>query len=409
MLDTDRARVLRMIARLNVGGPAIQTVNLTWRLQQHGYDSVLLRGQEGADEGNMDHLADAASIRPVRLPGLQREIGRHDLRAVWETMGWLHRFRPLVLHTHTAKAGAVGRIAAALLPAGRPPVIVHTFHGHVFKGEFSERKSLGFVRMERELARVSTRLIAVSEEVKQDLVELRVAPAEKVEVVHLGFDLAPFTRVASLEREHTRHEVRRRHGIPNDARVVSVVARVVQVKRIDRFLTMARRLADDVHFLIVGDGDRRRELEQSEDARTLGDRLHWVGFQRDIPSYCFASDVVALSSDNEGTPVCLIEAQASGLPVVSTRVGGVETVVKDGVSGYVVDEDALDLAKAVQRLLDDPDRCAAFGAAGRARALSTFSVERLVADIDGLYRRLLSERGIRVPGSRAVRPSSAVP
>ena len=322
--DDGRVRVLRMIARLNVGGPAIQTVNLSWRLNAHGYSSVLLRGREGPDEGNMDHLADAAGVRPVRLPGLQRELGPHDGRAVWETAGWLHRFQPHLLHTHTAKAGMVGRIAAALLPSGRPPVIVHTFHGHVFKGEFGPRKSAAFARIERELARVSTRLIAVSEEVKQDLVDLRVAPAEKVEVVRLGFDLSPFADRDEAEQEAVRSEVRSRHGIPQDARVVAVVARVVKVKRIDRFLAMGRQLPDDVHLLVVGDGDKRPELEASADAQALGDRLHWAGFQRDIPAYCFASDVVALSSDNEGTPVCLIEAQAAGRPVVSTRVGGVE-------------------------------------------------------------------------------------
>ncbi len=390
-----------MIARLNVGGPAIQTVNLTWRLQRHGYDSVLLRGQEGPEEGNMDHLAAAAGVEPVRLPSLQRSLGAHDAHAIWATMGWLHRFRPQVLHTHTAKAGTVGRAAAALLPSARPPVIVHTFHGHVFKGEFSERTSLAFARMERELARVSTKLIAVSSEVKQDLVDLDVAPADKIEVVHLGFDLSRFAEPGPDERAEARDEVRRRHGIPADARVVSVVARVVKVKRIDRFLAMARRLADDVHVIVVGDGDHREALEQSPDALALGDRVHWAGFRRDVPDYCFASDVVALSSDNEGTPVCLIEAQAAGVPVVSTRVGGVETVIDDGASGHVVDEDPDDLAAAVQGLLDDPELRAAFGAVGRERVLGAFSIERLVADIDGLYRRLLAERDITIAAPAA--------
>ena len=383
-------RVLRAIARLNVGGPAIQVVNLTRRLEALGYQTVLLRGEEGPHEGSMDHLADALGVEPVHLPGLRRGLGLHDLRALAAMIGWLRRFRPQILHTHTAKAGAIGRLAVMLAPWWRPAVVVHTFHGHVLKGEFSPSVSRVVALVERVLARFATRVVAVSQEIADDLVEFGVAPREKVEVVRLGFDLDPFTGRDS-EREAVRARVRDRLGIPREARVVTVIARVVKVKRIDRFIAMARELADldDVWFLVAGDGDRRAELEASPEARALGERLVWAGFEADIGAVCFASDVAVLTSDNEGTPVCLIEAQAAAVPVVSTRVGGVDTAVRDGESGRVVEPDARALARATRELLERPDLRARMGAAGRSHVVASFTVDRLVSDIDGLYRRLL--------------------
>ena len=385
-------RVLRIIARLNIGGPAIQAITLTKRLEPRGYDTVLLRGREASTEGTMDHLASQLGVRPVRLRALRRSVGLHDIVALGEVMGWVQRFRPDVLHTHTAKAGGLGRMAALLLPWACPRVSVHTFHGHVFQGEFSPRVSRMLAMTERFLARRTTRLIAVSKEVKADLVRLGVAPSEQIEVVRLGFDLSPFL-LDGHERETIRRTTRSSLGIPQDASVVSLIARVVKVKRIDRFIEMARHLVSrpDAYFVVVGDGDRRAELESSEAAHELGDRLIWAGFQRDIPAMCFASDVVALTSDNEGTPVCLIEAQAAGVPVVSTLVGGVETVVLDGQTGRVVPRDPLKLSDAVAHLLDDPDARLEWGKRGRDHVLSCFSIDRLVDDIDSLYRRLLKQ------------------
>jgi glycosyltransferase involved in cell wall biosynthesis len=384
-------RVLRSIARLNVGGPAIQVVNLTRRLVPLGYQTVLLRGQEAAQEGTMDHLADALEVRPVRVPGFQRGIGAHDLRALRSMIGYLRHFRPDVLHTHTAKAGALGRLAVILSPWWRPRVVVHTFHGHVLKGEFSPRVSRAVALVEKILALPATRLIAVSKEIKDDLVEFGVARPEKIEVVNLGFDLTRFT-TRDGEREAVRRRVRDRLGIPHDARVVTVIARVVKVKRIDRFIEMARELADlgDVWFLVAGDGDRRKELEASPAAQELGERLVWAGFEREISDVCFASDVVVLTSDNEGTPVCLIEAQAAAVPVVTTLVGGVETVVRDGVTGRVVSRDHTELARATRELLERPEERMQMGRAGREHVSAHFTVDRLVSDIDALYRRLLA-------------------
>lgn len=387
-------RVLRVIARLNIGGPAIQVVNLSRRLVPLGYRTVLLRGLEGPREGSMDHLAVDLKVSPVRVPGLQRGVGFHDLRALAHIWRWIRRERPDVLHTHTAKAGVLGRVAAALALERRPSVIVHTFHGHVLKGEFGPRTSRAIALLEHLLARLATRVIAVSEEIRDDLVAFGVAPEEKIEVVRLGFDLDRFT-VEGKDRQRSAAAFRRRFGIPDGALVVSVIARVVKVKRIDRFLEMARlvsRRHPSAVFVIAGDGDLREELEQSALGRELGHRLVWAGFQRDVAPVCFASDVVVLTSDNEGTPVCLIEAQAARVPVVTTLVGGVETVVVEGHTGRIVSQSADELAGAVADLLDDEGLRQKYGRSGREHVLASFTVDRLVADIDLLYRRLLSER-----------------
>jgi glycosyltransferase involved in cell wall biosynthesis len=385
---------MRVIARLNVGGPAIQAITLTRLLEPRGYRTLLLRGREGESEGSMDHLAGQLGVEPVLVPGLQRKLGLHDLRALWEVRRLMRRFRPRILHTHTAKAGAVGRLAALSAPGARPEIVVHTFHGHVFQGEFSPRASRAFAWIERLLARRATRIVAVSDEVRRDLIDLGVAPPERIEVVRLGFDLHAFVDQDG-DREEIRRRTRDRLGIPHEARVVTVVSRVVKVKRIDRFLAMARQIADrfdDVWFLVAGDGDRRAELQRSADAQALGDRLIWAGFERDMPAICFSSDVVTLTSDNEGTPACLIEAQAARVPVVTTLSGGVETAVLEGITGRIVAPDAGALADAVAELLDDPRLAARYAHAGRDHALASFSVERLVNDIDRLYTRLLASR-----------------
>jgi glycosyltransferase involved in cell wall biosynthesis len=387
--SASEVRVLRIIARLNVGGPAIQAISLSRLLGRSGYRTLLLRGQEGPREGSMDHLARAMGVQPIRVPGLRRGVGPHDLRALFEIMRWIHRVRPNIVHTHTAKAGALGRLAVLLSPWARPSVVIHTFHGHVLRGEFSPVTSKLVALVERTLARLTTRLIAVSQEIKDDLVEFRVASPDKIEVVHLGFDLSRFA--AETDRKDVRQRFRARFGIPDDAMVVALIARVVKVKRVDRFLSMAVDLAarDDTWFLVAGDGDKRPGLEVHPMARRLGERLVWTGFQEDIRAVCFASDVVVLTSDNEGTPVCLIEAQAAALPVVTTDVGGVETVVADGHTGRIVATDHAELANAVAELLDDPEKRTQWGAAGRTRALATFGIDRLVADIEDLYRRTL--------------------
>jgi glycosyltransferase involved in cell wall biosynthesis len=392
-------RVVRIIARLNVGGPAIQAITLTRRLEPLGYRTTLVRGREEPNEGDMDYLADELAVAPVLVPTLRRSPGWGDLRALTALAGIIHRERPQIIHTHAAKAGTLGRLAgwASGLASGRRPILIHTFHGHSLTGYFSPRTASIYRRIERSLARRTDALIAVSGEVRDELVELGVAQANRFEVVPLGFDLEPFGAGAD-ERARRRHRFRAELGIPADDQVVTLIARLVPIKRVDRFLRVARNLAAQrpgVHFLVVGDGELRGALQASSEATALKGRLIWAGFRRDIPDVCFASDAVVLTSDNEGTPVSLIEAQAAGTPVVAGRVGGVASVVRDGITGFIVEPgDEHGMANAVSRVLDDATMTERAQTA-REEVARAFSLDGLVEHIDGLYRRLLQSKGGR--------------
>lgn len=391
-------RVVRIIARLNVGGPAIQAITLTRRLTEHGYDTTLVRGQEDPDEGNMNHLAEQLGVQPVLVPSLRRDPGWHDIRALLSLIAIIRRERPQIVHTHAAKGGTLGRVATLIASGRRPrPVLVHTFHGHSLSGYFSPRTAATYRQIERFLARYSDRLIAVSDEVRDDLVALGIATPSKFEVVPLGFDLSPFMVNGEL-RVKARESLRGELGIPLDARVVTLIARLVPIKRVDRFLRIAAMLKDlpAVRFLIVGDGELRDELRASPAAKALDGQLVWTGFRRDVPEVCFASDVVALTSDNEGTPVSLIEAQAAGVPVVSTNVGGAPTAVKDGETGFLVPRDDPEgFARALRTVCVDRALAAGLGRAGQRRSGERFALGRLVEDMDRLYRDQLQLRWTR--------------
>jgi glycosyltransferase involved in cell wall biosynthesis len=387
-------RVVRVIARLNIGGPAIQAISLTALLRPRGYVTRLVRGTEAPDEGTMDPLAARMDVAPTHVPSLRRDPGPHDARALGMLVRLLRRDRPDVVHTHAAKAGTLGRVAVALaLPRARRPVVVHTFHGHSLTGYFSSRTAGVYRTIERVLARRTDLLIAVSNEVRDELVTLGVAPPHRFEVVPLGLDLARF--LDDARRDERRAALRREWGLGDADEVVTLVARLVPIKRVDRFLAIATRLVGRprTRFVVVGDGELREELQASEAARALGERLVWAGFRDDVADVCFASDVVVLTSDNEGTPVSLIEAQAAAVPTVGTDVGGVRSVVRAGETGWLAPPDDVDgLAAAVRGLLDDPEEARALGAAGRAHAAGRFGIERLVEDIDRIYRRLLAAR-----------------
>ncbi len=339
----------------------------------------------------MDGLAREMGVRPLRIPRMRREVGLRDAVAFAHLVRTLRRFRPDVVHTHAAKAGTLGRLAALACGGARPRVMVHTFHGHSLSGYFSSPTAAMFLRIERFLARRTTRLVAVSEEVRADLVRLGVAPPEQIEVIRLGFDLSRF-QAGEAARAARRAELRAALGIPRDARVVTIIARLVPIKRVDRFLQMAERLAGQdpgVWFLVAGDGELRGELQAIALSPELAPRVVWAGFQQDVPGVCFASDVVVLTSDNEGTPVSLIEAQAAGVPVVSTRVGGAATVVGDRPGALVAVDDLPGLVRAVGAVLDDLPAAREAAQAHSARVVADFSLDGLVDRLDRLYRREL--------------------
>jgi glycosyltransferase involved in cell wall biosynthesis len=385
-----RVPVLRVIARLNVGGPALHVAYLSAGLSARGYDTTLVAGSVGRGEESMAYVVEEAGTRIVTLPGLSREISPlRDALAVFRLAALIRQVRPAILHTHTAKAGTVGRIAALLAGGARPPIVIHTFHGHVLRGYFSPAKTAFFRVLERMLAKVTTVLIAVSPEVRDDLVSLGVAPVEKFAVVRLGIELEERVRC-----EEPREEIRRRLGIPPERFVVGWLGRMTGVKQTTDLLDALGDLRGrdvDASVLLVGDGPDRDGFERR--AHELGLIRHclFLGYQEQVAPWYAAMDAVALPSGNEGTPVTVIEALAAGRPVVAYGVGGVPDVVRDGIDGFVVTPgDTGELALRLADLAADPELRARMGAAGRDRVLERYGVRRLLDDVDRLYRETMA-------------------
>lgn len=388
--DEERIRVMRVIARLNVGGPALHAALLTERLDPGRYESVLVTGSEAPAEGNYLALTGRRLERLVVVPALGREIhGARDAIALAQLVRLMRRERPVIVHTHTAKAGMLGRLAARL---ARVPIVVHTYHGHVFRGYFSPAKTRLFLALERWLGRHTDRLLTVSPAVRRELLALGVGTPDRLAVLPLGLDLAPFL----APRPAGAPGLRAGLGLPAATPLVAVVARLVPVKAHETFLEAAALVAakrPEARFLVVGDGERRAELEALARRLGLARSVAFLGWRADLPAIYRDVDVVALTSRNEGSPVSLIEAMAAARPVVATAVGGVPDLVEDGVSGYLVEPgQPAAVADRVLALLDDPERREAFGRAGRKRVDPAFDAARLLRDVDALYRRLIEEK-----------------
>ncbi len=387
--------MLRVIARLNMGGPALHVAYLSAGLRERGYETTLVAGDLGKGEESMAYAAEELGVPVTTLPGLHREIlPIRDVMAMFRLARMMRELRPHILHTHTAKAGGIGRLAGLLAGRSRPPIVVHTFHGHVLRGYFGRLRSWTFRRLERLLARGADVLVAVSPEVRDDLVALGVAPPEKFAVIRLGIELRE--RVASGEAE--RAATRRALGVAEGRFLVGWIGRMTGVKRTDDVLRAFKLLRDrgvDASLCMVGDGpDFSRVLQLAGELGIMRDCL-FPGYQEQIGPFFAAFDVFVLPSANEGTPVTAIEALASGCPVVATRVGGVPDVVRDGEDGFLVETGAVDaLADRLVQLAEDPALRRRLGEAGRARVVPRYAVSRLIDDVDRLYRELLEKKGL---------------
>jgi glycosyltransferase involved in cell wall biosynthesis len=339
----------------------------------------------------MADLAATEGANTVYLPWLGQPLDPiKDPRALGSLVRIIDRFRPDIVHTHTAKAGFVAR-AAALTRGRRRPALVHTFHGHVLEGYFGPGKTRLFRILERALARRTDRLIGVSEATVADLVRLGVAPAESFEVIRVGLDLKPYAELDNSQGEALRQQLR----LGDDDVLVAFAGRVVPIKRLDVLIdavARARRAGSRIHLAIAGDGETRAELERLAADLGANEIVHFLGYRRDLRPVFAAADLAALSSDNEGTPVSLIEAAAAGLPSVATAVGGVTEVVGAENGRLVASRDSEALAQALTELSRDGELRARLGAAGRQRVLTRFAVERLVGDVERLYSRLVSAR-----------------
>jgi glycosyltransferase involved in cell wall biosynthesis len=391
-------RVLRAITRLNIGGPSIHTILLTHALDDGvAFSSTLVAGTTAEHEGDMLDLAASHGVKPVMLQSLGREVSpMDDLVSLARMVQLVRQLRPDVVHTHMAKAGTVGRMAARICGV---PLIVHTYHGHVFHSYFSPLKTRVFVTIERALGMASSRLIVLGEGQRQEIASFGVAPLEKLVPIRLGLELHQFLDLGPFQGE-----LRRDLGVSASTPLVGIVARLVPIKAHEVFLEAAARVhaaMPEVRFVIVGDGERRGELEALASELGVAQAVLWPGWRRDMPRVYADLDVVALTSRNEGSPVSLIEALASARPVVSTAVGGVPEVVVDGETGLTVPSgNANAVADAILRLLREPELAARLGAAGRRHVYPRYDASRLVDDVKNLYLHELALRGRAVPSVR---------
>jgi glycosyltransferase involved in cell wall biosynthesis len=401
MNSAQPATIARVIARLNVGGPAMQAILLTDAFRRRGYRTLLLTGEVAAGEASMEYLADAKDVEPIRLAGMSRSIVFYkDFVVLWQLIRILRREKPLIIHTHTAKAGTLGRLAAVVAGV---PIRVHTFHGHVFRGYFPALVTRLFVSIERWLARHSDCIIAISDSQKRELVDVyRIAPAEKIAVIPLGLDLDPFLHVARLDSAQ-RGSV----GIRGHTPVVGWIGRLTPIKAPNLFLDCAvalRPALPGARFVMVGDGELRRECEERIQREGLGSAVSLAGWRRQLAPLYAKSDLVVSTSVNEGTPVALLEAMASARPFVATNVGGVRDLMVgcgrqiDGAevfdNGILVPQDVERVAYAVRFLLERPELRLAMGKAGREFVRSRFSHHRLANDLEALYLRLAHSKGL---------------
>lgn len=371
--------VLRVLTRLNVGGPARQAVLLDRHLRPE-YDTTLAAGRVLPGEAELDH--EGINVVPVSLERPIRPA--RDVRACLQIQRLLGQTGARILHSHMAKAGATSRLAARLGPR-RGVRTVHTFHGHVFDGYFSSRAEQIFIRIERGLARRTDVLVAVSTEIRDQLLDLGIGRPSQYRVIPEGQDLDPY-----LEVDRARGDLRRAVGIEPTVPLIGVLGRLVPIKDHVTLLDAMVQL-DEAHLAVLGDGELRASLERRAADCGLSRRVHFVGWTNDVAGALSDLDVVVLTSRNEGTPVALIEALAAARPVVATDVGGVRSVVEEGVTGFLAAPgDAPGIADAVRRLLRNPSLRSEMGRAGRAVMRDRYGPERLVRETRELYAELLS-------------------
>lgn len=400
-------RVIRIIDRLNIGGPAKHVVWLTAGMNNGDFETTLVTGTVPSDEGDMRYFANAAGVRPLVIPELSRKISFLDVFVVFKLLRLFFRLRPDIVHTHKAKAGATGRIAAVIYQWatlsslwGRPRLcrVVHTFHGHIFHGYHSTTKSKMFLAIERMLAKLATdRLITLSPLQYEELVShYRVGLPSSFCVIPLGLD----TEAVAIQNT----ELRKDHGIASEVPLIGFVGRLCEVKNLSMLLDVARCFRDQdvpAKFILIGDGHLRPSLMSQAEELGLTETVLFTGFRKDALSLYAELDVVVLTSVNEGTPLSLIEAMAFGRPVASTEVGGVPdlmgrrcedrkqfTIWDHGIT--VRSSNRSGLVEGLRYLLDNPSERQKMGERGKTFVHEKFVVGRLIEDVSALYRDLIS-------------------
>jgi glycosyltransferase involved in cell wall biosynthesis len=415
-------KIVRIIARLNVGGPARHVVWLTNGLRSSDCETILVAGTVPPGEDDMSYFATQNSVAPIQIAEMSREISPSDVISIWKVYRLLVREQPDIVHTHTAKAGTVGRTAgflyrwftpATLLGRPRQVKVVHTYHGHIFHSYYGSLKTSLFIFIERTLARFTNRIVVISEQQRKEIGErFGVGHSDQFAVIPLGLDLAQFA-----EWRERGSSFRKELGAESNEILVGIVGRLTEIKNHELFLEAieifkrqyAGELTRTVRFVVIGDGNRRARLE----GKALADVV-FAGNRTDPEEFYAALDVVGLTSRNEGTPLTLIEAMANARPVISTAVGGVVdllgAVSSRDAAGYEVCErgisvksgDAEAFAAGIKRLVDDESLRRELGARGLQFVERNYSKDRLLNDVRSLYDELLQLEPdkVKVPASK---------
>jgi glycosyltransferase involved in cell wall biosynthesis len=375
-------RVMRIIARMNVGGPAVQVSGLMRGFNADDFDQRLFTGYCAADEA--DYLETVATdVKAIRINGFGRRVSLGgDVKAFISLIREIRSFKPHVIHTHTAKAGFLGRIASII--SLQPSIRVHTFHGHLLNGYFGSFKRSLVVIAEKILALFTDQLLAVGDKVRQDLLNAGIGKKEK-------FGLMPPGLV--INKRPAKGESLKSFGLSDSRLQCAFIGRITQIKRPDRFLDVVsevKKRGINLDFFMAGDGELSEECRKRISDQKLPVTV--LGWQSDIEKVLSAADIVVLTSDNEGTPLSLIQAGMAGLPVVTTNVGSVPEVVLDGVTGIITDLDVQEIANALEKLATDKGLRERLGLAAQEFTLANFGVQRLVHDHEELYKKLLASR-----------------
>lgn len=381
-----KIKVLRIITRLNIGGPTIHTVLLNAKMDPERYESYLLTGTIESNESNMDYFADKYNIKPIYVNSMSREIRLFkDLNTLREIYKIIKKIKPDIVHTHTAKAGMLGRLAAKM---ANVPTIIHTFHGNVFNGYFGKIKTNFFIWIEKMLAKFSTRIIVISRQQKNELISLGIATEDKIGIINLGFQ---FENVIPVETD--KGKFRQMYSVPNDAKLIGIVGRLVPIKNHILFLDIAEKVINkhtNVYFSIIGDGELRKDIENKILTRNLGKRVFITGFIKDLKPVYADLDLVLLTSNNEGTPVALIEAMACKKVVMSTKVGGVEDFVENGVNGFFFPKAKSEsFVREINSWMNNEEKYIEIKSAANKKAIEKFSCVRLIEDMENLYNNFV--------------------
>jgi glycosyltransferase involved in cell wall biosynthesis len=394
MSDTKKIKILRIINRFNIGGPVYNAILLSAYMPEE-YDTLLIGGLPEKNEENSTYIAEKYGVNPLLISEMQREPNfKNDRKALKKLKEIILTYQPDIVHTHASKAGALGRKAAFDCAV---PIVVHTYHGHVFHSYFNWWKTKLYQAIEKRLAKKTTGIIAISELQKNDLaLKYKICKLEKIEIINLGLDLGPFNE----NKTDNRNKTRSAFGLNDSEIAIAIVGRLAPIKNHDLFLKCAsvihEKTSKKVVYFIVGGGEEFTSIEEKVNAlKAKGIDIRMTSWIKDINTFNAGMDILCLTSKNEGTPVSLIEAQAAGIPFVATKVGGIKDIVSENNTGYLVDlNDSDAFIEKLLHLIENENKRQEMSQKGWSFVQEKFQYKTLIAKTDSYYKFLLNQKNL---------------